>query len=83
MSISLGMVLVPSPKLVINTSRTSENLHFNKQTERYIVRDPFTLILELVKMPLEDSKIFFFFFFGGGEGALFYLKLGDSLLPNI
>ena len=83
MSISLGMVLVPSPKLVINTSRTSENLHFNKQTERYIVRDPFTLILELVKMPLEDSKIFFFFFFLGGEGALFYLKLGDSLLPNI
>ena len=37
------------------------NLHCNKQTERYIVRDPFTLILELVTTPLEDSEIFFFF----------------------
>ena len=83
MGISLGIVLVPSPKLVINTSRTSENLNFNKQTERYIVGDPFTLILELVTTPLEDSKIFFFFFLGGGVGAFFYLKLGDTLLPNI
>ena len=66
MGISLGMVLVPSPKLVINTSRTSENLHCNKQTERYIVRDPFTLILELVVVtkPLESSN--FFFCEGGG-----------------
>ena len=70
MGISLGIVLVPSPKLVINTSRTSENLNFNKQTERYIVGDPFTLILELVTTPLEDSKIFFFFFWGG-VGAFF------------
>ena len=75
MGISLGIVLVPSPKLVINTSRTSENLNFNKQTERYIVGDPFTLILELVTTPLEDSKIFFFFFFFWGGG--------DTLLPNI
>ena len=71
MGISLGMVLVPSPKLVINTSRTSENLNFNKQTERYIVGDPFTLVLELITTPLEDSKIFFYFFFFLGGGLFF------------